>query len=246
MRAGVKSDAVRPRPAAVAVADLLRKRVALGQLGPGERLPTERELADALGVGRTTVRAALRLLGDEGLLRTTRGRSGGTVVLDDDQRPPTTRPVTDDLLREVHDNFDLRLAVESAAARFAAERATASERRAIGGLADGFAESMMSWRALDSRFHLAIADACCNRQLRQIIGDARADFFRWADAAWEAFDWQSLSPEVRSFGAKHSGIAAAIVEGEPALAQARMNAHLEEGKAQFVAVIRGAMTSVDA
>src|SRR5712672_1611298 len=44
------------------VAEILRHRIALGDFPPGSRLPTERELADVLGVGRNTVRAALRQL----------------------------------------------------------------------------------------------------------------------------------------------------------------------------------------
>ena len=241
MELGEVHEDVRPRRAAVAVADSLRRRVALGMFVPGERLPSERELADLLGVGRMTVRAAVRLLNQEGLLGTSRGRSGGTIVLDDDQRPPSARPVTENLLREVRDSFDLRLPVESAAARLAAERAEGMERLAIRGLAEGSPDSMMSFRALDSRFHLAIADACGNRQLRQIIRDARAEFFRWADAAWEQIDWQSLTPETRSFSVRHRPIAEAIVEGDSARAEACVTAHLEEGKIQFFDVIDRAL-----
>ncbi|MFE5683020.1 winged helix-turn-helix domain-containing protein [Streptomyces sp. NPDC056512] len=53
------------------VAEALRQRIALGGFGPGDRLPTERELSAAFGVGRNTVRQAVRELADEGLVTTT-------------------------------------------------------------------------------------------------------------------------------------------------------------------------------
>ena len=66
-----------------AVADAIRTRLAVGELRPGDRLPPERVLAERLGVGRMTVRQALRELAAEGLLVTSRGRHGGTVVADE-------------------------------------------------------------------------------------------------------------------------------------------------------------------
>ncbi|WP_149827410.1 FadR/GntR family transcriptional regulator [Streptomyces tailanensis] len=50
------------------IADTLRDRIRSGDLGPGERLPTQAELAEEFGVERGTVRQALRALQDDGLL----------------------------------------------------------------------------------------------------------------------------------------------------------------------------------
>lgn len=233
---------VRRRPAAVSLADTLRRRIALGVVAPGERLASERELANTFGVGRMTVRAAIRLLAEEGLLGTSRGRSGGTIVLDDAERRPSARPITEDLLREVRDNFDLRDALERSAARLAAGRAGELERWAIRGLAEVTVDSLMGFRAADSRFHLAIADAGGNRQLSEIIRDARADFFRWADAAWERIEWRSLTPEDRAFNVKHRPIAEAILEGDADRADAAMHAHLKAGAVQFFEVVDRALS----
>src|SRR5215469_8097500 len=62
------------------MASELRRAIALGAFEPGARLPTERTLADRLGVSRMTVRAAMRILASDGLVTTVRGRTGGTVV----------------------------------------------------------------------------------------------------------------------------------------------------------------------
>jgi GntR family transcriptional repressor for pyruvate dehydrogenase complex len=219
------------------VAEAIRRWIALGTLAPGDRLPTERELADRLGVGRMTLRQAVRRLGEEGLVRTVRGRAGGTFVLDDVDRGGAGVEITEELLRDVHDNFEFRLGVEPVAARLAAERAESIERWAIRGLAEGVPTSIRVFRTLDSRFHLAIADAGRNRLVAEAIRRSRAEFFRWADAAWERVNWQTMTDEEREFGARHRPIAEAIQAGDSRAAEARMAAHLVEGRRQFLEII---------
>lgn len=68
------------RPAYLTIATLLRDRIESGELGPGDRLPTERELVEEFGVARMTVRHALGILQVEGLIDRRRGRTGGTFV----------------------------------------------------------------------------------------------------------------------------------------------------------------------
>ena len=55
------------------LADALRCRIVSGELGPGTRLPSERELAEASSVSRTTVVAAYNLLRADALVQTRRG-----------------------------------------------------------------------------------------------------------------------------------------------------------------------------
>ncbi len=65
-----------------AIAADLRKQIAGGELSPGDRLPTERELEAHYEVGRNTVRLAAALLTNEGLIERVPGRTGGMVVRD--------------------------------------------------------------------------------------------------------------------------------------------------------------------
>ncbi|WKU05502.1 winged helix-turn-helix domain-containing protein [Micromonospora sp. HUAS LYJ1] len=60
------------------VAEILRARIVSGQLKPGDRLPSERDLSQTYDVAPMTARAAVRLLRDEGLAEVARGR--GVVV----------------------------------------------------------------------------------------------------------------------------------------------------------------------
>jgi GntR family transcriptional regulator, transcriptional repressor for pyruvate dehydrogenase complex len=233
----MEGEVIRGKPSHVALADVLRRRIALGVHAPGDRLPSERELAERLGVGRTTVRAAIRLLADEGLLATSRGRSGGTVVLE--KARPAGVELTREFIRDVRDNFDFRLAVEPLAARLAAERAESMHRWAIRGLAEGEAPSLGIFRALDSRFHLAIAEAAGNQLVLDAVRDSRAAFFQWADAAWERIDWDALPPQERDFARAHRPIAEAIAAGDGDAAARAMSEHLVEGRAMFTEILEG-------
>jgi DNA-binding FadR family transcriptional regulator len=74
------------------VADSIRLRILTNALRPGDRLPSENDLARDEGVGRTTVREALRLLASVGLIETRRGVRGGAFV---------THPSADDLYNQM-------------------------------------------------------------------------------------------------------------------------------------------------
>lgn len=88
---GPSAPAVLPvtrlRPAYQQVADQLRELILDGSLSPGDRLPPESEIGGNFGVSRSTVREALRVLASQGLVKTSRGTTGGTFVsqIDPDQ-----------------------------------------------------------------------------------------------------------------------------------------------------------------
>src|SRR3954451_14159986 len=67
---------------AALVSDYLRRIVHRGELGPGDRLPAERQLAVCLGGGRVTLREALQERETEGYLVRRRGVTGGAFVTD--------------------------------------------------------------------------------------------------------------------------------------------------------------------
>jgi GntR family transcriptional regulator len=80
----VKIDADEPTPLHEQVAAEIRRAIAEGEAGPGDRLPPAHDLAAVLGVNRNTVLRALRDLRDEGLLEFRRGR-GVTVAATPEQ-----------------------------------------------------------------------------------------------------------------------------------------------------------------
>ncbi len=87
-------DPASDRPAYLQIADHLRAAILAGELGAGARLPSERELMDAYGAARGTVRQAIATLGAEGLIDVERGR--GVFVR---ARPPIQRKAFDRFAR---------------------------------------------------------------------------------------------------------------------------------------------------
>ena len=69
------------QPAYAQVVEELRRRILVGNPGPGSRLPNEEELSNEFGVGRSTVREALSALASQNLIRTKRGVTGGSFVM---------------------------------------------------------------------------------------------------------------------------------------------------------------------
>ena len=131
--------------------------IRLGLLTPGTRLPPERELAEQLGISRSTLRQALTTLVQSGHLKSLRGRSGGTFVA---EAPPMSRG-GDTLPPDWREILDQRVAVECGAALLAAERAN----EAVFAQMDDLIEQMEkrpdfeSYRRADVRWHISVAEA---------------------------------------------------------------------------------------
>jgi GntR family transcriptional repressor for pyruvate dehydrogenase complex len=142
--------------------------IRLGLLPPATRLPPERELADELGISRSTLRQALTTLVQSGHLISRRGRSGGTFVADE---PPLThdrsaKPLDFDQARAV---LDYRVTIETGVTALAAERATDEDLDLLDALTDemGATEGARFhvYRRADVRFHIGVAEACHSPRL---------------------------------------------------------------------------------
>ena len=179
----------------------LRERLAAGAWDVGERLPSEVELAEQLGVGRSTVREAVRVLVHEGLLETRQG--AGTFVL---AREPAAEWEPRLRRAAVLEVYELREALELQASRLAAERrgaeelarieaafATREERRARARDA-AFVDA-------DIAFHRAVVAAARNPLLEEmydaftaVLREALIDVVR--DAALDADDASAAHAEL--------------------------------------------------
>ncbi len=214
------------------VVDQLRKAIHLGTFAPGDRLPSERELAKQLGVSRLTVREAIRVLETQGYVKSRRGAAGGLIVLDQQQ----TRAQLRRRLREEWDEFenilDFRLANECAAARIVARRRTEEDLERVRGALSDLQDSnvLAQLRRADSIFHLAIAEATRNPLLRQAVETGRTAMFLPADA---------LSFEV-VFGDSvehHRRILEAIERADPQGANDAMEAHIETTRRELFEIL---------
>jgi DNA-binding FadR family transcriptional regulator len=111
------------------VVSRIRAAITLGLYGDGEQLPNEVSLAAQLGVSPVTLRDALRSIRDDGLVRTVRGRTGGTFVVAprESNMRLFERALTSIGVIELRDLLDLQDAVTCHAARLAADRASTRE-----------------------------------------------------------------------------------------------------------------------
>jgi GntR family transcriptional regulator, transcriptional repressor for pyruvate dehydrogenase complex len=231
-RNGVSVERVATPATYELVSEQIRRAIHIGTYLPGDKLPAERQLAEQMGVSRTTIREALRVLEGEGYVESRRGATGGIVVLDQSASEERIRPVVVARLAEFEELFDFRLAVEGAAARLAALRRTETDLNHLLKSLDAMEQGWQTarFRAADSAFHLGIADAARNRFMRQAIEDARARM-------WIPID-SHVDMVFRTANRHHSEILEAIRRRDPDAAEAAAVAHLKTARRDLRRVAR--------
>ncbi len=153
----------------------LHTKISTGEWGVGERIPTEPELVAALGVGRNTVREAVRALAHAGLLDIRQG-SGTYVRAASELSGAVSRRVAAAGVREV---FEVRRGLEHQAARLAATRRTNADLVALD---KALAVREMAWRSgdldafadADIAFHALVVRAAHNALLDDLYADLGA------------------------------------------------------------------------
>ncbi|HZR98663.1 MAG TPA: FadR/GntR family transcriptional regulator [Chloroflexota bacterium] len=218
------------------VLDQLRKQILSGGLAPGERLPTERELCAAFGVGRTTVREALKGLAATGFVE----RQGAVLLVRDPRALPG--PTVDRAALaarvSVREVFDARRLLEERCAELAAEHASPAELEGLEALLTTMnAVDDAGFPALDVAFHGAIARASHNRVLAQVYEASRALLFR-PPSFWEVFPGPDAgAARHRTMAAAkrdHWQIYAALCARDPRAAAAAARAHLDALQAELL------------
>ncbi|AWB89038.1 FadR/GntR family transcriptional regulator [Salinibacterium hongtaonis] len=143
------------------VVSRIRSAITLGIYANGEQLPSEIDLAAQLSISPVTLRDALKVVREEGLVRTTRGRSGGTFVIAPDES--NMRFFESSLAQltpiELRDLLDWQTALTGQAAILATERASAHDIQTLEATASRLrdAEDPISARRANSRFLIELA-----------------------------------------------------------------------------------------
>jgi DNA-binding FadR family transcriptional regulator len=146
----------------------LRVQIMGGQWRRNERIPTEEQLTVLLGVGRNTVREAVRALVHIGMLEVRQG--DGTYVISDRDPSAALRQIDSATLR---DQLEVRRAVEVEAARLAALRRTDADLAAMRQSLDARGSwsdeaSLAEFVERDARFHLSVVEASHNTALMEL------------------------------------------------------------------------------
>ncbi|MGI8578273.1 MAG: FadR/GntR family transcriptional regulator [Nocardioidaceae bacterium] len=151
------------------VADRLMTAIAMGDYLPGDRLPTERQLAATLEVTRTSIREAIARLEAVGVIEVRRGRLGGSYVCRSwgEASAEAVRRTLVPRWPEFQQLLDLRGLIEDLVGRTAAERGTPGDFRTIRNALSIFAkaETPHDEQLADSAFHRAVLEATGNPQL---------------------------------------------------------------------------------
>jgi GntR family transcriptional regulator, transcriptional repressor for pyruvate dehydrogenase complex len=214
------------------VTERIRHAIHIGTYLPGDKLPSERLLAEQLGVSRTTIREAIRVLEAEGYLVSKRGATGGITVLDQSTDEERLRPLLAQRMPELEQAFEFRIAVEGEATRLAAIRRTKSEmakmRAAYEEMSGG--RETARFRAADTNFHLAVADAAGNTFMREAIENVRA-------FTWMPID-RLITGVFRSANDHHIQILEAIEKQDPEAAKQAAIAHIEAAREDLRRVLK--------
>jgi GntR family transcriptional regulator, transcriptional repressor for pyruvate dehydrogenase complex len=200
------------RRAGEQIAERLTTAIALGQYYPGQRLPSERRLAELLQVSRSSVREALHVLVEASPLAVRRGSNGGAFVTSASS-PGAAAMIRRALLpgwARLSQLLDFRCTVEQQIGRLAAERATNRDRKTIQRRAEeylaGSKEKDLS-QAADRALHEAIARAAHNRFWYDLSLQLRFQVN-------QGLGTEPFSAELRRRGEEqHPPLAAAVIGG---------------------------------
>lgn len=220
---------VRRTPVYEEVAERLRDLIAEHGLGPGDRLPSERDISGALGVSRTSVRQALTALRALGLIDIRHG--DGAYLLRAPDELVTTLAIEVVHVQADHPMvWEAREAVEVHAARLAASRATTSDlaamRRALDHM-DAEIDDGDDGTGGDAALHRAIVVAAHNPVLTQLFASIEEAVQRTSAASLSI---PGRPPE--SLRA-HRAIVEAIADHDPERAASEMTSHLRGSARQL-------------
>lgn len=203
----------------------VRRLIDRGALGPGARLPPERDLAAQVGVSRPTVRAGLRTLAALGVVRSRRG--SGTYI---PEGPPTLGVEALSFLAALHkfsgDNVhEVRRILEVGAAGLAAERATPEQLATLADEVTGLFASLNDRQVFlvhDINFHRGVAAASGNPIVASLVEMVSALYYERRRTTAE----RAADRDLRDAAEAHRRIYQAVRARDIERARRMMNEHL--------------------
>jgi GntR family transcriptional repressor for pyruvate dehydrogenase complex len=223
---GRTSAKSRDTAAGARVVEHVRREIEAGRLGPGDRLPPERELAHELGLSRPSLRSGLRTLQAIGIIHARRG--AGTFIV---EGPPQLGKGPLQFLAALHgftldQMYETRRLLEVGAAALAAERATGEQIAAMADEITGmFAtlEEPQTFLRHDLGFHRAVAAGSGNPIVAAIIGTL-------TEIIWETGRLNMRGSSLRESAEIHRRIYDAVRARNAERARREMAQHLEHAR----------------
>ena len=205
----------------------LVEAIELGLFAEGQQLPSESELAQQLGVATVTLREALITLRQRGLIKTRRGRNGGSFVCAPVEMPEELllqrlREMSGPDLRDLGDE---QTAVSGTAARLAAKRSSHEQHERIAQHIETLsqASSRLARHRADARFHIEVAAAAQSLRLTNAEMRLQSEVgeLLWMESAGGG--------NIMEIEQEHRGILQALTSGDSVLAGALAEAHVTRG-----------------
>jgi GntR family transcriptional repressor for pyruvate dehydrogenase complex len=225
-----------PEPISSEVTRRLLDYLISGKVRPGERLPSERQLAETLGVGRSHVRQAIKSLTVLGLVDV---RQGDGTYLKRTDSPLLPLAIEWGLMlgaKHSQDLVEARSELEVLVAGLAAER---RDDRAVAAMREQLAamhtDDNEAFVRADVALHLEIAQATGNQSLLQIMRSIRSLMEVWITRV--AYAPGTRPPTL----AEHQAVVDAIERRDPAQARAAMSGHMDGATARLL----GTLTEAD-
>ncbi|MEU9690613.1 FadR/GntR family transcriptional regulator [Amycolatopsis japonica] len=210
----------------------LRGAIERGEYPVGQKLPSESALGKEFEVSRSVVREALRGLQALGLTVSKTGK--GTFVT---ANGPVENPTFGTY--SARDLFEVRRHVEIPVAGYAAVRRSTDDLDLLGHLVErmDLETDNTAWVALDSLFHITIAQASGNPVFGKVIEEIRDALARQSSFLNQLGDRRTRS------NTEHREIVTAIASGSEADAVAAMTSHLEHVEDALTTIVRPSLTT---
>ncbi|MGA5097078.1 FadR/GntR family transcriptional regulator [Streptomyces lavendulocolor] len=214
----------------------IKALIADGRLGPGERLPTERDLSTQLGISRNSMREAIRALTVMGVLEARHGSGVYVTQLEAGDLLESFGVVADlSRGRQLAELLEIRRVLESTAAALAAARITEEQLAEVERHLDAMNTTDDPERILahDLAFHRAVADACGNETMAAMLEGLASRTFR--TRVWRGYQEEGAYDRTRR---EHARIHRALVDRDPEAARTAAAAHVSEVEAWLRSQLR--------
>jgi len=208
------------------IVEHVRREIEGGRLGPGDRLPPERVLAQKMGLSRPSLRSGLRTLQAMGIIHARRG--AGTFIV---EGPPHLGKAPLEFLAALHgftleQMYEARRMLEVGAAGLAAERASGEQLAAMADEITGMFAALEDSKEFlhhDLGFHRAVAAGSGNPIVAAIIGTL-------TEIIWETGRLNITGLSLRQSADTHRRIYEAVRSRSPERARREMSQHLEKAR----------------
>jgi DNA-binding FadR family transcriptional regulator len=230
----------------------ITEAIASGQYHAGDRLPSERALAEAMRVGRPTIREAFKALADAGIVEVVGAGRGGGVVVRSEVLPVTLGDNRDDMrLHEVGDLLVARRMLDPLVAQLAAAHRSDADVERLQSLLQAQRDAVDDRAAfldLDLRFHQEIARCAHNETVRSLA----KVIVRRLESAYDLAIRDPLETTSKAAIEQHTAIVAANAARDTDRSGAAMSNHLrlleglwaEETGYSFVPTVPGFLADI--